>query len=52
VQDASGVTATLHDQKTGGVETVRAKYLVGCDGFASTVRELFGIEIRGEPHID
>ena len=28
------------------------QYLVGCDGFASTVRELLGIEIRGEPHID
>ena len=36
--------ATLRDQKTGATETVRAKYLVGCDGFASTVRELLGIE--------
>src|SRR3954469_9497922 len=31
VQDASGVTAMLRDQQTGGAETVRAKYLVGCD---------------------
>ena len=52
VQDPDGVTATLRDQQSGRIETVRADYLVGCDGFASTVRELLGIEIRGEPHID
>ena len=42
----------MRDQQSGRPETVRAQYLVGCDGFASTVRELLGIEIRGEPHID
>ena len=52
VQDRDGVTATLFDRQSGRTELVRAKYLVGCDGFASTVRELLGIEIRGEPHID
>jgi 2-polyprenyl-6-methoxyphenol hydroxylase-like FAD-dependent oxidoreductase len=52
VQDENGVTATLHDRVRGGTETVRASYLVGCDGFASTVRERLGIQIRGEPHID
>jgi len=52
VQDPDGVTATLCDRLTGRGETVRTKYLVGCDGFASTVRDLLGIEIRGEPHID
>jgi 2-polyprenyl-6-methoxyphenol hydroxylase-like FAD-dependent oxidoreductase len=52
VQDSDGVTATLRDLQSGQNETVRAKYLVGCDGFASTVRELLGIEVRGEPHID
>ena len=52
VQDSDGVTATLRDEQSGRLETVRARYLVGCDGFASTVRELLGIEIRGEPHID
>ena len=51
VQDADGVTATLRD-RDGSAETVRSKYLIGCDGFASTVRELLGIAIRGEPHID
>jgi 2-polyprenyl-6-methoxyphenol hydroxylase-like FAD-dependent oxidoreductase len=52
VQDSGGVTATLRDLQKEQDETVRAQYLVGCDGFASTVRELLGIEIRGEPHID
>ena len=52
VQDSDGVTATLRDLASGCSETVRAKYLVGCDGFASTVRERLGIAIRGEPHID
>jgi hypothetical protein len=51
-QDAVGVTATLRDVESSKTETVRAQYLVGCDGFDSTVRRLLGIEIRGEPHID
>jgi 2-polyprenyl-6-methoxyphenol hydroxylase-like FAD-dependent oxidoreductase len=51
-QDADGVTASLRDQSSRRTETVRAGYLVGCDGFASTVREALGIAIRGEPHID
>ena len=34
------VTATLRDHRSGSMETVRAGYLVGCDGFASTVRDL------------
>jgi 2-polyprenyl-6-methoxyphenol hydroxylase-like FAD-dependent oxidoreductase len=52
VQDGDGVTATLLDTQTGKRNLVRAAYLVGCDGFTSTVRELLGIEIRGERHID
>ena len=40
VQDPDGVTATLTDQRNGNTETVRCQYLVGCDGFASTVRAL------------
>ena len=52
VQDSNGVTAMLRDGQSGRSATVRAKYLIGCDGFASTVRELLGIDITGEPHID
>ena len=52
VQDADGVTATLTDQTNGAAEHVRAQYLIGCDGFVSTVRDALGIEVRGEHHID
>jgi 2-polyprenyl-6-methoxyphenol hydroxylase-like FAD-dependent oxidoreductase len=52
VQDGSGVTAKLTDEESGRAETMRAKYLVGCDGIASTVRDLLGIEMRGETLID
>lgn len=42
------VTATLLDQ-AGGRQHVRARYLVGCDGGASSVRRALGIEMTGEP---
>ena len=46
VQDDSGVTATV---KTGGkTATIRAAYLVGCDGGTSPVRKQLGIKLRGE----
>jgi 2-polyprenyl-6-methoxyphenol hydroxylase-like FAD-dependent oxidoreductase len=51
-QDDDGVTATVRDLASGRTETVRAAYLVGCDGFASTVRERLGIALTGEPHLD
>ena len=51
-QDRDGVTATLRDQASGRTETIHAAYLVGCDGFASTVRDILGIAITGEPHLD
>ncbi|GAA2848448.1 FAD-dependent oxidoreductase [Nonomuraea rubra] len=41
-QDASGVTAVLGDGRT-----VRAGWLVGCDGTGSTVRKLAGIAFPG-----
>ena len=52
MQDDAGVTATLTDLAAGRSETVRADFLVGCDGFASTVRDQLGIAVRGDPHID
>lgn len=52
VQDPEGVTATLVDTRSGQRERVRTSYLIGCDGFTSTVREALGIEARGEHHID
>jgi 2-polyprenyl-6-methoxyphenol hydroxylase-like FAD-dependent oxidoreductase len=52
VQDEDGVTATLRDRASDRSETIRARYLVGCDGFDSTVRKALGIGLKGEPHID
>ena len=46
VQDAEGMTATVRDAR--GTETVRARYLVGCDGGSSAVRKQTGIRLRGE----
>lgn len=42
-QDDEGVTARLE-----GVETIRARYLLGCDGGRSTVRKAVGIGLIGE----
>ena len=45
-QDAEGVTATV---KSGAkTQTIRAAYLVGCDGGGSPVRKQLGIKLRGE----
>ena len=51
VQDELGVTAQLA-AANGRMETVTADYLVGCDGYGSTVRDLLGIEVRGNKHLD
>ncbi|SDF30724.1 2-polyprenyl-6-methoxyphenol hydroxylase [Lentzea fradiae] len=45
-QDDSGVTAVV------GGQTVRAKYLVGCDGGKSFVRKHLGVSFLGETHDD
>ncbi|MFJ3493262.1 FAD-dependent monooxygenase [Streptomyces sp. NPDC086091] len=44
---AAGVTVTLEDAK--GTRTLRARWLVGCDGGRSTVRKLAGIGFPGTP---
>jgi len=41
-----GVTAMVHTSSR--LRTIRADYLVGCDGADSTVRRVLGIEVRGE----
>ncbi|MFR9776144.1 FAD-dependent monooxygenase [Micromonospora sp. MS34] len=45
-QDDDGVSAVVATAD-GGTETVRAKYLVGCDGAHSRVRELLGLTFTG-----
>ena len=45
-QDEAGVWVSV---KTGdNTETIRASYVVGCDGGASPVRKQLGIKLRGE----
>ena len=44
-QDESGVRLELQDDK-GHPSTVRARYLIGCDGASSTVRTLAGIALE------
>ncbi|NMO19827.1 bifunctional 3-(3-hydroxy-phenyl)propionate/3-hydroxycinnamic acid hydroxylase [Pyxidicoccus fallax] len=46
-QDPTGVTVRLHDLASGRRSTVRARYLVGCDGGRSTVRGLLGLSLEG-----
>ncbi|XYI03933.1 FAD-dependent monooxygenase [Sorangium sp. So ce1128] len=41
-----GVVATVRDAT--GTATIRADYLVGCDGAHSTVRAISGIELEGD----
>ena len=53
-QDAASVTASV--RTTAGApnakeETIRAAYLVGCDGGSSTVRKQLGIQLQGEGNI-
>jgi 2-polyprenyl-6-methoxyphenol hydroxylase-like FAD-dependent oxidoreductase len=48
-QDANGVTAELRGDD--GPVTVRASYIVGCDGGASTVRKQLGIALAGQGSI-
>jgi len=46
-QDGAGVAVRLTDLSTGASESVSARYLVGCDGPAGTVRETLRIELGG-----
>jgi 3-(3-hydroxy-phenyl)propionate hydroxylase len=45
-QDPDGVTVDVEGH-AGGLERIRAGYLIGCDGGRSTVRKLAGINFEG-----
>ena len=45
--DDAGVDAVLRDRATGATSTLRAAYLVGADGHASTVRTGLGVAMEG-----
>ena len=47
-QDKDGVTVTCKDRLTNKDFTVRAKYLVGCDGGNSLVAEHAGLPLEGK----
>jgi 2-polyprenyl-6-methoxyphenol hydroxylase-like FAD-dependent oxidoreductase len=49
-QDALGVTAQLRNPD-GSAAALRAKYLAGCDGGSSTVRQQLGIALQGEGNL-
>ena len=46
------VVARVTDMKTGGEGRITARYLVGCDGAQSTVRERLGIGLGGAGRLD
>jgi 3-(3-hydroxy-phenyl)propionate hydroxylase len=47
-QDASGVTAEINSAQ--GKQTLRGRYLVGCDGGRSRIRKELNIEFEGYTH--
>jgi len=46
--DSDGVSAEIADLTTGHRDSLRADYLVGCDGAASLVRRTLGIALTGK----
>lgn len=46
-QDDEGVTVRYEDLRTGYTHSLRARYLVACDGANSLVRQQLGIEFTG-----
>ncbi|GAA5232316.1 2-polyprenyl-6-methoxyphenol hydroxylase [Verticiella sediminum] len=46
-QDRDGVSVQVQDLATGQQRTLRSRFLVGCDGGRSAVRELLGIGMQG-----
>jgi 2-polyprenyl-6-methoxyphenol hydroxylase-like FAD-dependent oxidoreductase len=47
--DDGGVVATVRDQRTGEEREFGADFVAGCDGAHSTVRQLLGIGMHGNP---
>ncbi len=50
-QSGDGVTAVLRDTDTGVAKMIRCRYLVGCDGGGSIVRQCLGVPLNGDVRI-
>lgn len=50
-EDAAGVTVILRQAADDATETVRCRYLVGCDGGASRVRQRLAIPLDGDSRV-
>jgi len=48
-QNADLVTAVVENVESGAREEILARYIVGCDGARSLVRETLGIAMQGNP---
>jgi 2-polyprenyl-6-methoxyphenol hydroxylase-like FAD-dependent oxidoreductase len=48
-QNANLVAAVVENAETGAREEIPARYIVGCDGARSLVRETLGIAMQGNP---
>src|SRR5215469_8486973 len=46
-QDSGGVTAVIRDRDSGKTSTVRAQYMIACDGTHSRVRDALGVRMAG-----
>lgn len=46
-QDAQGISVSVHDAQDGSERTIRARYLLACDGGRSTLRQLAGVDMVG-----
>jgi 2-polyprenyl-6-methoxyphenol hydroxylase-like FAD-dependent oxidoreductase len=51
-QSEKGVTASVEALESGEIFTVRAAYLIGCDGASSLVRNGLGITMQGNPKLN
>jgi len=47
-QDADGVSVSTKDLATGAVTTLRARYVLACDGGSSGIREQLGVKMLGD----
>jgi 2-polyprenyl-6-methoxyphenol hydroxylase-like FAD-dependent oxidoreductase len=49
--DEPGGVAAQVRKTSGETITIRARYLIGCDGGSSVVRKQLGFKMEGEPHL-